>query len=343
MAINNSWELFGFDLRRIGALWQQGWEEVARWRLARPFVTPLPVIVQHADGQFARWSGDEARPLDKQPAAPGFFAYELPADVVLFRRLLLPLLTRSEIEEAVRLDIQTTVPFPPEESVWGWRCDSADNGGKLAVTVAVTSSDCMEQLLPAQLRDEALSAKPEVWAFKDGLPIVLQGFGESARLAAQRKGRTQQLLLAVSASFLLLALLVSPVWLARAQVFDAQDQFESLLLESREVVAARDRSTEARELLDELERWQASQLAFMPLIAVLTERLPDEAYLTGLEVRGEGIIAAGLAKNAASIMEALNEEPRLSELRPSGIARDRVTGLETFRVEFRFVPEQEQP
>ncbi|AUN95754.1 hypothetical protein C0099_12910 [Pseudazoarcus pumilus] len=332
--------LFGFDLRRIGALWRQGWAEVARWRPVRRILPQLPVDVHHADGRWLRWSGDAARVLPTAAPTGTHFAIEVPADAVLFRHLRLPALPPEEIEAAVRLDVATAAPFPAERCVTGWRVD-ATTDGRLDVTLAITSQDQIERLLGAA-GDGPRGGQAELWAFDGDRPVVLRGFGERRREAAQRGRLFRVLALCGLALMLAVVLAVVPVWQARSQVFDAQARFDALRIETRSVVDTRDRLVDRGRRVEAVRNWLDAEVPLLPLLDRLTALLPDSAYLTGLEVRDEVVTASGLAQNAAGLMERLGEHPGFADFRPSGISRDRVSGLETFRIEFRFRPEGDQ-
>jgi general secretion pathway protein L len=335
---SNPWELFGFDLRRVGALWSQGWAEIARWPAMRRIVVPLPVTIRHADGTLRRWVGDEAD-VATDAADGAFFGVEVPADAVLFRRMQLPSLTRSEIADAVRLEVSAAAPFPEDRCVWGWRSDPAADG-RVVVTLAITSRDQIERLL-VTAGEGGGSERPELWAFESGQPVILDGFGESSRRLVERRALLRGLGLVALALCLMVVLVTVPVWQARGQVFDARDQSGALMVETRSVVEARDRLVDRGNRLASVRAWLDEGVALMPLVDRLTELLPDSAHLTGLEVRDGVVIASGLADNAASLMEVLGEQPDFNDFRPSGISRDRVTGLETFRIEFRFTPESD--
>jgi general secretion pathway protein L len=72
------------------------------------------------------------------------------------------------------------------------------------------------------------------------------------------------------------------------------------------------------------------------VLARLTELLPDTAYLTRFELRGDAVTAGGLAANAAAVLDMLGSQPDFQDLRaPGAIMRDAASGRETFLVEFR--------
>lgn len=336
MALTHSWTLFGFDLRKLGGLWQQGWSEAAQWPLLRKLVQPLPVVVRHADGQYVRWIGDHAERLDGAVAKGPFQAFEMPPEAVLFRTLRLPPLTRSELEDAVALEVSAASPFAEADRVWGWRADPAGDGA-LAVTIAIAARAQAEEVLGTAGEASAEHYRPELWAFDAGRPVVLRGFGEARRRTAQRRCLYRDLLLLAVALGLVLVLAASPVLQARQQVFQAQDAFWKLHGETQDLVAARDRLVDQGARIRAVQAWLDNAPQPMPLLERLTALIPDDAYLTSLEIKRDTVIASGLAQNAAVLIESLGAQPGFVDLRPSGIARDRSSGLETFRVEFRVV------
>lgn len=168
-----------------------------------------------------------------------------------------------------------------------------------------------------------------------GVPVVFEGFGEGSRLAEQRRQGLKLALLALSALLLVATLLVSPFLQTRERVFDAQAQFDSLRLAAGDAVRARDGLALLVDRQKSLADWQAAAVPVMPLLDRLTTLLPDDAYLVGFELRAETVTVSGLARNAAALMEVFGAQPDFGDVRPSGISRDRLTNLETFRIEFK--------
>lgn len=343
MAQSNPWNLFGFDLRQLGALWQQGWEEAARWPVLRRLFAPRPVLVLHADGHSALHSahGESTTPAAPAAAGAGYLAVEVPADEVLFHRFHLPLLSRAEIDAAVQLQVMDISPFAADDSVFGWRSDALGDG-RLEITAAITTHGRVEAALARLAAAATLgadAAAPEVWAFERvERPVVLAGFGEARRQADQRRALGWALGLMACALMLALFLIASPVLQARQQVFDAQHAYAALQGETQQVVSVRDGLMTRLQRIDELHAWLDGGVAVLPLLEKLTRLLPDDAYLVGLEIRDQNVIASGRAVNAAQIIEVLSTDPAFVNVRSSGISRDRGTGLEAFRIEFGFAP-----
>lgn len=332
----DQWRLFGLDLRGVVSLWRQGWAEALQWPALRALVPRSAVGLRRTDGSLQVWQGDQLV-QGARASSLAHVAVEVSEDCVLVRQLRLPWLAPDEIADAVSIEIATASPFPPDTLVSGWRADPADGGG-VAVTIAMSSRSHVERALEARKDFEGgpgAARSPEVWAFHQGLPVVFEGFGEGARLAAQRRQRLKFAVLALTALLLAGALIVSPFLQARERVFDAQSQFDSLRLAAGDAVRARDGLASLAERQKSLDAWQAAAVPVMPLLDRLTTLLPDDAYLAGFELRGDTVTVSGLARNAAALMEAFGAQSDFSDVRPSGITRDRLSGLETFRIEFK--------
>nr|MBL8455379.1 PilN domain-containing protein [Zoogloeaceae bacterium] len=335
MASNaDQWRLFGLDLRGLVSLWRQGWAEAMQWPALRPLVPRNAVGLRRANGSLEVWRGDQQIRHDRATRVE-HAAIEVPEDCVLVRQLRLPWLAADEIAAAVAIEVAAASPFAPEMRISGWRADAVDGG--VVVTIAMCSRIHVERALEAfgQSGGPAAGRNPEVWVMHQGLPVVLEGFGEAGRFGAQRRQLIQLALLCASAVVLLGALVASPVLQARQRVFDAQSQFDALRVEAAEAVRARDGLALLAQRQQSLAAWQADSVPVMPLLDRLTRLLPDDAYLVGLELRAGTVTVSGLAHNAAGLMEVFGTQPDFADVRPSGISRDRLTNLETFRIEFK--------
>lgn len=331
----DQWRLFGLDLRGLASLWRQGWAEALQWPALRALVPYSAVGLRRTDGSLQAWQGDRVVEGARASRLESV-AVEVPEDCVLVRQLRLPWLAPDEIADAVAIELATASPFPQDALVSGWRTDPVAGGG-LAVTIAMSSRSHVERALEAHpgFDGPGGAGRPEVWALHQGLPVVFEGYGESTRLAAQRRQRLKLAALTLSALLLAATLIASPFLQARERVFDAQSQFDSLRLAAVDAVRARDGLALLAERQKSLDAWQAAAVPVMPLLDRLTTLLPDDAYLVGFELRGETVTVSGLARNAAALMEVFGSQPDFSDVRPSGITRDRLSGLETFRIEFK--------
>lgn len=323
--------LFGFDLRRIGQLWRNGWNEAFRWPALAWLSPPEAVRVLLPGGGEVLRLGASARsaPVDAKPTS---VAVVLPEESVLLRELRLPPLAGDELAQAVEFEVLAVSPFPQEQTAWGF--DAQAGAGQVQVRLALAAqAHVVSALESAQPR--ASADQPEVWADAAD-PIVLRGFGESLRFRRERAARRRILLALGGLVFLLMALAATPVLQARQQVFDAQRRYGGLEGDVAEVVAARNALVVGTERIQAIRTHLAEHPDLPVVLERLTELLPDDAFLTRLEVQGRQVRIVGQARDAAQLMRTLGtpESPFRNVRAPSPISRAGRSDKENFVIEF---------
>lgn len=324
-------QLFGLDLRSLPRALRRGWEEARQWPAFSWLSPQEPVRVLLPDGSQTVRQGASA-----EPAAPGArpraVALVLPDSAVLVRRLFLPPLTEDEVREALALEVAAVSPFPPGETVWGWQAQM--RADRLVVRLALAARGHVAAHLERS-RERLQGVQPEVWAEAQA-PIVLEGFGERAR--AQRRAREgSHLALALAtAALLVLALAATPVLQTRLRLLEAQDRYAALEAETAQIVAAYGELAKATGQARAIQAHLHERPNVLHLVDTLTTAVPDEAYLTRLEVHGRQVRMTGQADNASRLMELLSARgAEFRDLRaPFPISRAAGAEKESFTIEF---------
>lgn len=333
-----SLSLFGFDLRRIGQLWRDGWDEAFRWPALAWLSPPETVrVLLPGEGELLRiGTSAQSAPVGARSTA---VAVVLPDDAVLVRDLRLPPLTGEELRQAVEFEVLALSPFTADETVWGYAAEflPAQTRVRLALAARVHVGQVLDR---AQARTGAL--KPEVWADAAD-PIVLHGFAEDARQRRERKARNRILLALGGIVVLLLALAATPVLQARQQVFDAQRQYAGLERNVADLVAARNALALGSERIVEIGAYLAQRPDIPAVLEQITELLPDDAFLTRIEVQGGQVRIVGQARDAAQLMRVLGAPgSRFHNVRaPSPISRSGGSDKESFVIELLVAGEGE--
>lgn len=330
--------LFGFDLRRIGRIWRDGWDEAFQWPALAWLAPPETVRVLLPDeGELLR-IGASARPAPVG-ARPAAVAVVLPEDAVLVRELRLPPLAGDELHQAVEFEVLALSPFAADETVWGYSAES--QASQTRVRLALAARAHVTQTLEGA-RSRIGAGTPEVWA-DAAAPIVLHGFAESDRRRRERKAQNLILLALGCIVVLLMALAATPVLQARQQVFDAQRRYAALERDVASVVAARNALALGGERIVEIGTYLAQRPDIPAVLERLTELLPDDAFLTRIEVQGEQVRIVGQAKDAAQLMRVLGapDSPFRNVRAPSPISRAGGSDKENFVIEFLVTGEGE--
>lgn len=334
----DSLRLFGIDLAAVPGFLRDGWSEALRWPAFR-WLTPDDVVrVIDAEGRESVRLGLSSRAVSASGQVR-FTAVELADEHVLRRSLLLPRLADDEVRQAVELDVRAASPFPEDDVAWGY---SVERGERLRVDIALTSKPLIETQLAAR-RAQIGDILPEVWVSGEP-PILIAGYGESARQARARRMRTALFGLLAVTALLLGALAVTPTWQLRAQALEATRKSDELVRAVKPQSQMRDELAKISEQIRLLTKVAEQRHDTVALIDEVTRQLPDDAVLNRLEITAGTVRLAGQADNASQLLQQLGANPAFREVKaPSGIVRAPAGSREGFTIEFRVGAEGKQP
>jgi general secretion pathway protein L len=326
----SSLRLFGVDLSAVPAYLRDGWAEALQWPAFR-WLTPVePVRVVHADGSEAVRRGFSGQSVPGR-SKTRLVAVELPEETLLRRSLVLPRLAEEELKQAIELDARTASPFPGDDAVWGYE---VRRGEALHVDIVLTSRRLIDRQVEA-LRPRLGDVLPEIWAGGER-PVLIPGYGESARLARSARMRLALFALLCSAAGLLAALAVTPPLQLRERAFEAIRKGEELAQAVKPQAAMRSELIRLGEQARLLGAASERRQDVVALLDQITRQLPDDAFLSRLELSGATVKIIGQADNAAQLLQTLGTNPAFREVRaPSGLARAPAGGKEGFAIEFR--------
>jgi general secretion pathway protein L len=309
---------------------------------ALAWMTPqLPVRLVEAGGGQSLWIG--TRKLEATPAqvrAAPFTAIELPPHLALTRRLVLPPLSQADLRDAVALEVRNSNPFEVSDLVWGYRSAPSD-ADQIVVTAVLASrrlvSRHLEQVLPQASDPRAI----ELWAMaEDGSPVVLQGFGEAARVRRAARGRWLACSLMALAVLLATAVAVTPTVQLHLRARQADAAYQALQQRAGPAIAEREALVRGREDLANLREVMSDHIDPVVALDMLTQLIPDDTWLQRVQAQGSRFTLSGQTPNAAALMNTLSGHPGLRDVRaPAPATRGYGTTRETFVVEFTIAPE----
>ncbi len=333
-------QLFGVHL---GALAQR-LSRAVRGHAARvaSLVAPdLSVRLIRADGTAVRAAvrGRRVMALTSVAAAraqePSFLAIELPAALYLSRELRLPPLTDAELESALALEVASASPFVADDVLWGYadRPDAADGRW---VDLVMCSRSAVLKWLDANLH----SAPAELWAI-DGLgaPVVLPWGPELPRLQRARRVGAERLALAGLALLLLLGVAVTPVLQLRQKAIAAGQSHERLAGEAKSALDARAALMDEVALADQVQKLGAGQADPLKVLNVLSQFIPDTAWLQAVKLEGMTASLTGMATNATELFQQLERIPGVVAVKPtSAVTRGQGGQQDRFTVDITLNP-----
>ncbi len=346
-------DFFGLRPAAWPAQWRGAWSLLLQWRGLRAFTPTVRVRLLQADGRVSDWDmasdlAHAAAPGATTPAAAqaAIWAVELPRERVLERRLVLPLLAPAELEQAIELEVAAFTPFGIDQTVHGYRV--VRRAQQTEVDLVLAQRQDVERCLQATLPDTgaAAAAAPEVWVLPadaggqvpDHLVPITLSRGEPRQRRISR-GRALRLALFGLVLALLAALAVTPTAQLRLRAIGAQQAFDALRQQTEAQQARRDALMQRAEQFQRVRELTAEQLALVPVFSLLTDALPDGAWLQVLRVEGGKVQMAGSADDTSALVQALGGVQGVQAVRlPAPVTRGRLTDKESFTLEISFDP-----
>jgi general secretion pathway protein L len=256
---------------------------------------------------------------------------------VLGKMVTLPLAAERELDQALTFEMDRETPFSAEEIYWNHRIIAADRqNGRLSVRLSLVPKANLDPLLTGLAHIGIQPARVEIADGPDhGFYLPLNGDGSHARRASTR------VLWPLAALCAVLALV------AVATPFVRQELAIAAL--EREVAAGRAAAAEADNLRQEIDRLSGSagfieserDKAGRPLtvLAAATRVLPDDTYLTEMELRQRKATLSGRSAGAARLIAALAAD---GEFRNPAFSAP-VTRLEALRAELFTINAEVRP
>ena len=222
---------------------------------------------------------------------------------VLGKTVTLPLAAERELDQVLAFEMDRETPFKAEEVYWNHRIEAADRqNGRLSVRLVLVPKANLVPLLTAlgqvgiQPRRAEIANGPDV-----GTYLPLEGDGGRAHHPSSRL----LWLAAVCCVALGLAAVVTPY--VRQEI--------ALASLEQEIAVGRTAAAEADSLRQEIDRLSGSadfveserDKAGRPLVvlAAATRVLPDDTYLTEMELRQRKVTLTGRSAGAARLIGPL--------------------------------------
>lgn len=332
MSSANQYTVMGHDIRDVGKLFLAAWRDLL-WGDDSPIRNALeePVELVLTDGTVQSLQADRVWST-KQPE---FRAYEVSDELVLSRTLELPHLTAEDLRAAIALEVSACSPFAAADTVVGCKVLPGMGAETAKVVLAIASRLAVERTL-GQKNELPNVAAAELWAKSGDHWVVLEGFGETPRRQAYRR-RLYRLAGWVAGSVALLIALLGALTLLDSQhLRQLQDAQQAVNEASRSAIVARDELANINATIAELNQLSGMLPSPDVELAVLTNLLPDSAYISQFSQDGTRIRITGRAQDAAGLQKVLTEHRRYAAVTaPQAIRQVGREGLEQFSLDLQ--------
>jgi general secretion pathway protein L len=238
-------------------------------------------------------------------------ALRLPKATVLEKTVTLPIAAQSELKQALLFEMDRETPFSPDELYWQYTIAAVDRlRGQLSVRLLLIPKARLARLLSALARTGIVPRWAEIADAPAGWPQLPLG-SES-----EQSQRRQQRFLwpaAIACAVLAVAAILTPFarqWIELAKL-------------DREIAAAEATAGQAERLRREIDDLSRSAdlvkrdlvKAGRPLevLATLTRLLPDDTFLTEMQLRQRKLTVSGRSAGAARLIGLLATDGTLRD------------------------------
>ena len=222
---------------------------------------------------------------------------------VLGKTVTLPLAAERELDQVLGFEMDRETPFKAEEIYWNHRIEKVDRqSGRLTVRLVVVPKSNLAPLLTALGQSEIRPRRVEIAGGPDaGAYLPLDGDGGRAHHPSNR------LMWSAAACCVILGLAAVVIPFIRQEL--------ALASLERQIAVGRTAAAEADSLRQEVERLASSadfvdserDKAGRPLVVLVaaTRVLPDDTYLTEMELQKRKVTLSGRSAAAARLIGPL--------------------------------------
>jgi hypothetical protein len=231
----------------------------------------------------------------------------------------------------------------------GLIADAIDSSGSDAAAVGAFGSVTGRQELLRALAARGLSVRPVpgTWSEQADTPALLAArfataspgpllMNEQARVARRAEVRRATIAVTAAAVFLLAVAAAVQLWGAHRQLSLVRAARAALHPEVAATLVGRSTVEDAYRRLAALAAAERTAPRWAPVLADLSNMLPDDAYLTAFRTRGDSLMVDGMAAHAARVFDAIHASELLAGVRaPAPVRREAPEGgdpLERFTI-----------
>jgi general secretion pathway protein L len=258
----------------------------------------------------------------------------VPADKVLRRIVVLPLEAAENLREVLAFEMDRHTPFKASDVAYDYRLMSTDTAArKLTVDLAVVPRPMLEQV--ASVADSLGVAANRIGIAGDE-PTIDGSFNfRPYEESGDRPEASRALLFALTATAVVLAVIAwyLPLYFDDRLLSAYQMRLEQTRTTALQAEELKKRLTAAMGLNRFLVDRRAATPTVTSLLADVTDRLPDDTWLTQLQLQDGKLTLKGVSPSAAALIAPLEASPLLTEVRfGSPVTPDPRIGGESFDI-----------
>jgi general secretion pathway protein L len=331
---------FGLELAALSRDLSTAWRNMLDWPVLAWLWPKLHVRLWLDDGTSVLSRGPATPSADdpKRALMARFQAIELPDRLLLRSSLQVPALPAHELLAALELQVSSLSPFSADELVWAYEAATAKPGatGMLTVHLVITSRKLIAQYM-LQTHASVDPGQTEIWVPRAAGHgnLVLTGFGEAVRARQGATWRWVSIFLVVVSLLLATAIALTPSVQLYLRTLDAHAAMAVLQQKAAPTLKQRESFTHTSDQLSNLAELVGQPLPPLNVLKIVTDALPDDTSLLGLQVQGAKVTLSGQTANAAALMKQLGATAGLRDvIAPTPATKPLGATREQFTIEF---------
>lgn len=255
----------------------------------------------------------------------------VPPERVLRKTLLVPVAARHNLQEILGFEIERETPFGRDEVYWSYGVRQKDSArGLIEIDLFLVPRNSLEPLVEI-IRVAGLDPA--------GIDVDT-GTNATALIPLypqkrQQRARLQRALAPLVASAAVLAVIAIAIPFIRQQwaLSSADAMITTLTEPAREASTLRQTADQLTKTIVVLKGEYERNGSAVATLAAITKSLPDETYLTALNLRDGRLTMSGLSRSAAQLIGLLAETPGFREPAfASPVVENEGKGLEAFTI-----------
>ncbi|MEA3638346.1 MAG: PilN domain-containing protein [Lamprobacter sp.] len=310
----------------------------------------LVVVIQGEDAQIFRDVMGERQLLERLSLQPASLPaveqrmeskeswrqrmLELPAEILLSRRLVLPAKVRDHLHQVITYELDRLTPFSASEVYFDARVVATmGHGSKIEVELALCPREPVDAWLK-RLHAQGLPISKLTWP---GAWLQANLLPASAR---PRRWRWSSLILGLLILLilaLLAAILVTPLWQKGKYQDQVIRELRAVSLQAQEVETVREALERARHGSVAVIERKREHPRMTDLLLELTQLLPDGTWVQTLNYRDGEVDIRGESTQATALIGILERGPGISNVSfRSPVMQVATSGSDRFHVAFTY-------
>ncbi len=254
-----------------------------------------------------------------------------PAALLLERQVVLPLAAERDLARVLGFEMDRLTPFRADAVFWDSEILSRDKpNNRLSLRLS---------MVPRATLAPVTDALAGIGLAPTALEFPASGGGARRLPLEHERDRAWPVTLAAwICAALALAALAQPFALQSWRRHAVEVEIDRLSGPVRTVQALRERIARAEAGTGAIAGQQAETGNVLQVLAVLTEILPDDSYVTDFSLRGRTLTLQGNARNAAGLIGALSADPLIRDASFSAPITRNPNGTDHFTIISHILP-----